>query len=258
MQISRHRRPAIAAYVGFVKVMRPIMTGIRPNAQYNVAAADSLPVRLAAYQRRKMFGRFLADTDIAAGEQILDVGVTSDRSYQASNYLEAWYPHKSMVTAVGIDDASFLRTQYPGMRFVKADGRHLPFRDQAFDVVHSSAVIEHVGSWERQCEFVAECCRVARRAVFITTPNRWFPVEFHTVLPLVHWLPKGAFRALMRRTDRGFFAEERNLNLMTTSELCRAASAQDGFKHTVSNVTLGGWPSNLLLNMRRTGAAIAL
>jgi hypothetical protein len=230
------------------------MASLQPNAQYNVAAADSLPVRVAAHQRRKMFARFLADTDVAASERILDVGVTSDRTYQASNYLEAWYPHKNMVTAVGLDDASFLCTQYPGMKFVIADGLMLPFCDQAFDVVHSSAVIEHVGSLARQCAFVSECSRVARRAVFITTPNRWFPVEFHTVLPLVHWLPKEIFRALMRGTGRGFFAEEGNLNLMTVADLSRAASANKDFKHQVSHVALGGWPSNLLLNMHRIGA----
>src|SRR5215813_1563132 len=233
------------------------MTNIKPNAQYNVAAADSLPVRVAAHQRRKMFGRFLADTGVTADEFILDVGVTSDCTYQASNYLEAWYPHKKMVTAVGIDDASFLCARYPGMKFVMADGLMLPFCDQAFDVVHSSAVIEHVGSLARQCGFVAECCRVARRAVFITTPNRWFPVEFHTVLPLVHWLPKEVFRAVMRRTGRGVFAEEGNLNLMTASDLSGAAAANQAFRHQVSSVTLGGWPSNLLLNMRRIDSAIA-
>ena len=46
------------------------MTTMRPNAQYNVAAADSLPVRLAAHQRRKMFARFLADTAVVAGEPL--------------------------------------------------------------------------------------------------------------------------------------------------------------------------------------------
>ena len=36
-----------------------------------------------------------------------------------------------------------------------------------------------------------EAVRVGRR-VFLTTPNRWFPVEVHTRLPLVHWLPSAA------------------------------------------------------------------
>ena len=227
------------------------MTRAQPNAQYNVAAADSLPVKVAAHQRRKMFARFLAETGAAATDAVLDVGATSDTSYEASNYLEAWYPHKHMVTAVGIDDASFLPRQFPGMRFVQANGLNLPFRDGAFDVVHSAAVIEHVGAFERQCGFLRECGRVARRAVFVTTPNRWFPVEFHTVLPLLHWLPKPMFRGLMRRSGRGFFAEEANLNLMTARELVRAAAGIDDYEFEVSSVFLAGWPSNLLLTMRR-------
>ena len=28
--------------------------------------------------------------------------------------------------------------------------------------------------------------------MFVTTPNRWFPLEVHTLLPFVHWLPAGA------------------------------------------------------------------
>ena len=52
-------------------------------------------------------------------------------------------------------------------------------------------MIEHVGGEERQRAFVSEALRVARR-VFVTTPNRWFPLEVHTRLPLVHWLPERA------------------------------------------------------------------
>lgn len=228
------------------------MTSVQPNAQFNVAAPDSVPVRIAAYQRRRMFERFLSGLGVAANESILDVGVTSDQTYEASNYLEAWYPHKAAVTAVGLDDASFLCRQYPGMRFVRANGLALPFRERSFDVVHSSAVIEHVGSFERQRAFLEECCRVARRAVFVTTPNRWFPIEFHTVLPLVHWLPKPVFRSLMRRTGRGFFAEETNLNLMTGKEMTAAADGVAGFDSELSYVSLAGWPSNILLAMRRS------
>jgi Methyltransferase domain len=232
------------------------MPSVAPNAQYNVAAADSLPVKVAAHQRRKMFARFLADTDAGMDDTILDVGATSERTYEASNYLEAWYPHKDKVTALGLDDASFLPALYPGMRFVQADALALPFADAAFDIVHAAAVIEHVGAFERQCGLLRECCRVTRRAVFVTTPNRWFPIEFHTVLPVVHWLPKPLFRSLMRRTGRGFFAQEANLNLMTARELGRAAAGISGFSATVSAVRLGGWASNLLLTMRRDDARV--
>ena len=55
----------------------------------------------------------------------------------------------------------------------------------------SNAVVEHVGDRERQSRFVSEALRVGR-SVFLTTPNRWFPVEVHTRLPLVHWLPERA------------------------------------------------------------------
>jgi hypothetical protein len=96
-----------------------------PNAQYNLAKPDSLPVRIAAYQRRRMFDAFLDATGVAQADTILDVGVTSDRTYGHSNYLEAWYPYKNRITAAGIDDAGFLERLYPGLRFIQADGRDL-------------------------------------------------------------------------------------------------------------------------------------
>ena len=224
----------------------------QPNEVYNLAEPASLAVRIATRQRRKMYARFLRRLGITAEDRILDIGVTSDRSYESSNYLEAWHPHKDRITAAGIDDASFLERQYPGVRFVFADGLKLPFADRSFDVVHSSAVLEHVGSRQNQSAYVRECVRVARRGVFLTTPNRWFPVEFHTLLPFAHWLPRRHFSAVLRMIGRGFFADENHLNLLTRREMRRLADGPDDFEFDVSTVALGGWPSNLLLvGMRR-------
>jgi len=224
------------------------------NAQYNVAAPNSLPARIARHQRRKMFRAFIAFARPGATDTILDIGVTSDRGYDHSNYFEAWYRDKRRVTAVGLDDASFLAQIYPGVRFVRADGRELPFADGAFDYVHSSAVLEHVGDRQRQIRFLREAWRVSRKGVFITTPNRWFPVEFHTVLPLLHWLPPQRYRAVLRHLGKEFFACEANLNLLSRNALAGLASAAGFAEPTIESVALFGWPTNLILCARKQAA----
>lgn len=221
------------------------------NAQYNVAAPDSLAVRVIGHMRRRMYDRFLELARVRDEDEILDVGATSDRSYESSNYLEAWYPHKRRVTAAGIDDAGFLTREFPGMRFCRANGLRLPFRDGAFDVVHSSAVLEHVGSASNQRTFIRELARVARRAVFLTTPNRWFPIEFHSSLPLLHWLPKPLFRAALKSLGHRELSREEHLNLVGPRELLQLADAASSERMRVESVRLGGWPSNLLLILEK-------
>jgi SAM-dependent methyltransferase len=224
---------------------------MRINSQYNVAEPESLADRITWRQRRKMFKRFLRSLEVQSRSTVLDVGVTSDQTYDHSNYLEAWYPDKGCITAVGIDDGSFLERLYPGITFVQADGCDLPFDDGHFDYVHSSAVIEHVGSRKRQIEFIREAWRVARKGVFITTPNRRFPVEFHTSLPLIHWLPVASYRKLLMIFGYEFFAREKNLNLLSSRSLARAARAAGVDRFQIASVCLLGLPTNLLLIARK-------
>jgi hypothetical protein len=214
---------------------------------YGVAKPGSLPTRVAKHQRRKMFAAFVEAMRPEAGDSILDLGVTSDRSHDHSNYFESWYPHKDRVTAVGVEDASFLELAYPGVRFVRADGLNLPFRDASYDFVHSAAVIEHVGSRDRQAAFLRELWRVARRGLFVTTPNRWFPIEVHTVLPLVHYLPPRLFRKLLTNLGQPFFADEANLNLLSRRDLAAVARTANVGPCRIERVSCLGWPSNLLL-----------
>lgn len=225
------------------------------NAQYNTATPGSLAVRIAGYQRHKMFRAFLL-VGVTASDTILDVGATSDRSYEHSNYLEAWYPYKSKITALGIDEgAAFLREAYPGVRYVKGDGRSLPFTDNSFDYVHSSAVLEHVGNVFQQMAFIAEARRVARKGVFLTTPNRWYPVEFHTVLPVIHWLPRKIFRRILVAIGKQYFASEQNLNLLSARQLRWMAKYIGlGDDYRVRGVRLAGLVSNVLfiLEKKRT------
>ena len=201
-----------------------------------------------------MFARFLEMMTPGRADTIADIGVTSDREHVHSNYLEAWYPHKPKITAVGMEDAAFLEKAYPGLTFVRASGLGLPFGDKSFDFVHSSAVIEHVGSFTNQTRLLSELWRIARRGVFVTTPNRWFPVELHTVLPFLHYLPAARHRQILKKLGFEFFADERNLNLMSRTSLTTAAR-DAGFKNfTVQSARLLGLTSNLLLVARKDAA----
>jgi ubiquinone/menaquinone biosynthesis C-methylase UbiE len=205
----------------------------KPNDQYNVASLDGLAVRIGSCVRRQMFGEFLRRFEPAPQDAVLDVGVTSDRTYSVSNYFEALYPFKNKITATGIDDAAFLEVDYPGVKFVQANAVDLPFADKTFDLVHSSAVLEHVGSFDNQARMIAECTRVARRGVCLTTPNRWFPVELHTQLPVVHWLPLPLSRSILRWLGYGFFAEEENLNLMSRGQIRKAIMGREGWSFEI-------------------------
>ena len=128
---------------------------------------------------------------------VVDVGVTDAGFGETTdNFFEAMYPWPERITAVGVTALERFAAAFPEVTTVQADGRSLPFRDGEFDIAFSNAVVEHVGDRTAQRAFVHELCRVARQ-VFVTTPNRWFPVEVHTLLPFVHWLPHSTSRRLV-------------------------------------------------------------
>jgi SAM-dependent methyltransferase len=158
--------------------------------------------------RRHKLRLFLERLDPDERTTVVDVGVTDAAfgdavGHGSDNFFEALYPWPGQITAVGLAELPRFREAFPAVRFVAADGRSLPFADGEFDVAFSNAVVEHV---DDQRAFVHELCRVGRR-VFVTTPNRWFPIEVHTLLPFVHWLPRRqaatAFRALRHEDAAG-------------------------------------------------------
>jgi SAM-dependent methyltransferase len=146
--------------------------------------------------RKRKLRLFLDELQPTPETTVLDIGA-DDLGFGESetcgtlNFFEELYPWPEQITALGLTEGASFKRRYPSIPYVQGDAFALPFDDGAFDVAFSNAVIEHVGGPERQRTFVLEALRVARR-VFITTPNRLFPIEVHTRLPFVHWLPEDA------------------------------------------------------------------
>jgi hypothetical protein len=183
----------------------------------------SLGDRAAGRVREKIYRRLGTLVALDDLENVLDVGVTADRELASSNFFENLYPHPGRITALSNQDAAWMETHYEGLTFVRSSALAMPFADDSFELVFSNAVIEHVGCAENQKQFLRECARVSRRFVFLTTPDRHHPMEFHTVLPLIHFLPKKAHRALLKKLGMDFFAREENLNLLSKRDLLALA-----------------------------------
>lgn len=216
-----------------------------PYSQPNVCGLIS---KISKRVRIKMFKTLMQLAQPTPETTVLDVGIGVDQR-EDSNFFEKLYPYPNKITAVGVEEASFLEKEFPGLKFIKADGANLPFPDKSFDLVVSFATLEHVGSRDRQCRFIRELCRVGG-AVCIVTPNRWYPLEFHTLLPFVHWLPPGWFRSICRWAGKDFLGKESNLNLLSEKDILKMFPA--GAKIYRRHFRLFGLVSNLMFNVYQT------
>jgi SAM-dependent methyltransferase len=118
------------------------------------------------------------------GERILDIGCGTEGL--------AGFEHDADIT--GLDAVE--RANYPGSRFVRGDARALPFEPDSFEIAYSNSLVEHLHPDDRP-RFAGEICRVAGR-YWVQTPNRYFPIEPHVLLPGFQFLPAGARKRLWR------------------------------------------------------------
>jgi len=154
----------------------------------------SLFSKLSVISRRRKFELFNRVMMPTEDMRILDVGAEVDPYSTGSLQFIDFYPWKNRISAINLsfEQISAIKQLYPDVDAVVGDACELPWPDNYFDIVYSNAVIEHLGSLEKQERMANEVMRVGKRW-FVTTPNRWYPFEFHLHLPLVTWLPGNAY-----------------------------------------------------------------
>ena len=150
------------------------------------------------------------------GQRVLDLG-SDDGSFLASAL-----PFREGVCIADVAEGA-LRHGSAAYGFdavcIGQDAR-LPFADRAFDIVFCNSVIEHVtvdkeNVWKiqssrafhrqalsRQAALAREIRRIGK-GYFVQTPNKWFPIEPHTLLPfLIVVLPRPLHIRVLRLTNK--------------------------------------------------------
>lgn len=195
--------------------------------------------------REEMFSLFMTECKPTSSTTVLDLGVSDEENSEA-NILAKQYPFKNKLTCAGLGDGQLVLSSYPGIEYIKIfAGRPLPFKDGAFDIVYSNAVLEHVGGPEERRHFIQEALRIGR-SVFITVPNRWFPIEHHTGIPLVHF-NKNLFRSVLRRTRLNHWTETRNLEFLDRRLLLDEWPGKRTPKAAYTGIKLGPFSSNIAI-----------
>lgn len=207
--------------------------------------------------RKKAFQIFKSETNFSKFDKILDVGVSA-QDHVSSNFFEQYYPYKYNLTALGLGDFKELEILYPGITYIKGNGKDLPFKNLEFDWVFSHAVIEHVGNDLNRILFIQELLRVSKKGIILTTPNRNHPLEFHTGIPLLHFLPKEIHRKIYNFLGKQFYSKEENLNLFTPKEckkiINEAINDLNSNNSIFYKLTYVNWmcfPSNIVMILKK-------
>ena len=150
--------------------------------------------KLSKISRKRKIALFKETFNPTERHRILDVGAEIDPKVNSTLQFIDAYPWKNRISAINLsaEHVSAIKQLYPQIDARVGDACALPWPDKYFDIVYSNAVIEHVGDFDRQKQMAAEIMRVGKRW-FVTTPNRWYPFEFHMRLPFVTWLPGNAY-----------------------------------------------------------------
>ncbi|PIZ98884.1 MAG: SAM-dependent methyltransferase [Candidatus Komeilibacteria bacterium CG_4_10_14_0_2_um_filter_37_10] len=173
--------------------------------------------QISGFNRKRKWNIFNKLFKLTTQTTILDVGFNEQEYSPWDNYLEKKYPYPNKITALGIAGGSLFKKRYSQVNVVLYNGDRFPFFDKEFDICWSNAVLEHVGNREQQLLFLQEVKRVARTA-FITTPNKYFPIEIHTRTPLLHFLPQRIFFSYLSLIGKGW-ATGSYMNLLSMKDL---------------------------------------
>ena len=177
---------------------------------------------------------------------VLDIGTTSDDKNASSNIV--------IKNIKNIDKFKCISDQIVNSDFfhkslnksITEEFSENELYDFSSDLVVSNATIEHVGNTLNQKKMLENVIKLTKKIFVITTPNKFYPIELHTKIPLIHWFPKSIYRKILKILGLSFYANEENLNLLSVNELKKML---DNYKimYEIKFIKLFFFKSNIII-----------
>lgn len=200
-------------------------------------------------KRLEMFNLLNEQIKDSLIESFLDIGTTEENKLRSSNFFVKKFNKIKIIKS--ITDQDIIKNNFNNIlkKSITSDFTLEEIDQYKSDLVISSATIEHVGSNDAQMKMIENICLLTNKYFFITTPNRFFPIDFHTKLPLIHMLPKKIHRKILNMISLKEYALEENLNLLDISEINKMLKNlnEKGFLVSTYGIKLFGLTSNLLI-----------
>ena len=176
----------------------------------------------------------------------LDVGTTSDDKNTSSNIIIKNIKNIERFKCISdqmIDSDFFFKKLQKSITEEFSENELYEFSS---DLVISNATIEHVGSAIKQKKMIENIIKLTKKIFIITTPNRFYPIELHTKIPLLHWFPKPIYRKILKIIGLSFYANEKNLNLVGMRELKEMLNNQK-ITYEIKFIKLMFFKSNIII-----------
>lgn len=187
--------------------------------------------------RRRRAAIFRNDFDLGPETKILDLG--SEDGSNIARVIEGTAINQRNVFLADISESSLKagEEKFGFQTIFLKENEKLPVEDNFFDIVYCSSAIEHVTipkselwktrsrhefarrSWQSQTMFAKEVIRVGKQ-YFVQTPCKTFPLESHTWLPFVGYLPREVFLIALSISNRVWVKNaEPDFNLLGRAEM---------------------------------------
>ena len=166
----------------------------------------------------KLIDNFFSDKFLY---DVLDIGTTEDTNHKSSNFiiknLNSFKVYKSISNQKII--SNFFKEILT--KSITEDFSNMELERFKADLVISNATIEHVGNYKNQIKMCKNIINLSKKYFVIITPNRYHPLEFHTKLPFLHWLPRKFHRVILILLGYKVLSKEENLNLLSKNDLIK-------------------------------------